>query len=218
MGDVRLLSCEPPMTDKTTTRATRKPAAPKKTAPAGKAAAPRRAASTKAVAGKAAPLKKQTAASAAPFEDEVPFTRLQMKLMVVDQLMEEGVIPPFKLSIVEKAVGKKLYVGANWVMPEDGFFGMQPEVRDWFWHRPLKKEWVARIESLIWGPGAPTMEHVAPYWDGEDTLFDLTVDDAADVKLLPNLKKLSALFNQAHAKKIKTAFAKQGVTLKHDGE
>ncbi len=205
---------------KTTTRATKKTAVPKKTAPARKAAVPKRAAAPRKAAAleKAAPLKKETAASAAPFEDEVPFTRLQMKLMVVDKLMEEGVIPPFKLSVVEKAVGKKLYVGANWVMPEGEFFGMQPEVRDWFWRHPLKKEWVARIEALSWGPGAPTMEHVAPNWDGEDALFDLTVEDAADVKLLPNLKKISALYNQAHAKKIKGAFAKQGVTLKHDVE
>src|SRR5689334_22394386 len=131
---------------KTTTRATAKAALPKKTAPArravapGKAAAPRRAAAPE----KAALPGKKTAASAAPFEDEVPFTRLQMKLMVVDKLMEEGVIPPFKLSVVEKAAGKKLYVGANWVMPEGELFGMQPEVRDWFWRRPLKREWVAR--------------------------------------------------------------------------
>lgn len=210
------------MTTKTkpTTRATPSTTLPKETALARKVTASGKAAALKEAATleKAALPRKKAAASAAPFEDEVPFTRLHMKLIVVDKLMEEGVIPPFKLSVVEKAAGKKLYVGANWVMPEGEFFGMQPEVRDWFWRHPLKREWVTRIEALSWGPGAPTMEHVAPNWDGEDALFDLTVEDAADVKLLPNLKKISALYDQAHAKKIKGAFAKQGVTLKHDME
>lgn len=51
--------------------------------------------------------------SSTPPPQDVPFTHLQLRLMVMDQLMEKGVIHPFSLKKVERECGKKRYVGAN---------------------------------------------------------------------------------------------------------
>ncbi|HEY4179995.1 MAG TPA: hypothetical protein VGM90_24300 [Kofleriaceae bacterium] len=169
---------------------------------------------TAAVAKATAKLKGKATSKTPAVADEVPFKRLQMKLMVVDKLMAMKIIPKFKLSTVEKAAGKKLYDGANWIMPDDDPFGMQPETRDWFMSLPLKREWVAKIKELSWSPGAPTMDNVAPTWDGEDELFYVTAADAADLPLLPNLTAISAVFSPKDETKTVKAFAAKGVELR----
>jgi hypothetical protein len=146
---------------------------------------------------------------------ELKFTQLIFKLMVMDELITKERLAPFSLEVVEKKVGYSLYDGANWKMPEDGFFGMMPEAKEWFEAFPIDSDMVADIESLHWEAGAQIMQDIAPNWDGEDELFDVTPETAADCALLPKLKTIKAVYDKEKEDAVIAAFAEKGVTISH---
>src|SRR5688572_21723050 len=103
------------------------------------------------------------------------FQDLVFKLVVINHLMyRDETLPRFDLKEVERATGKALYVQGNWVLPEDGFYGMIPEVKAHFEAYEIPAELLASITSLHWEGGEELQGQVAPNWDGEDSLFDLT--------------------------------------------
>lgn len=139
------------------------------------------------------------------------FTDIVLKLVVIEELMyRRKALPRFELAEVERLTGKKLYVNANYVMPKDDPYGMMPEVRAYFEAYEIPEALLATIESLRWEGGDQIQCEVAPNWDGEDALFDLTAASAEDLHLLPNLKHVTAL----HTKDAVAAFAAKGIPLK----
>lgn len=145
----------------------------------------------------------------------IQFDDFIFKLVVVDKLMfQDRVLPEFDLAALEKALGEKLYERGSWKVPDDDYEGMVPQIRRWFEDLQVSAEQVAGIEHLGFG-GARIQLVVAPNWGGENDLFDLTVASAADVHLLPSLKRVEAIFDLANGAAVVSAFAAKGVVLKH---
>jgi hypothetical protein len=143
------------------------------------------------------------------------FKDIVFKLVVINELMyKKEELPEFELKTVEDLIGKKLYVDANWVLPEDGFYGMIPEVKAYFEDYDIPAELLASLDRLTWEAGEDLQGEVAPNWDGEDALFDLTAASAEDLALLPNLKSIKALHNHED-ESVVAAFKEKGVELTH---
>jgi len=143
------------------------------------------------------------------------FGDLTLKLAVLNELMYvQRKLPAFELKVVEDLVGKKLYLDGNWVLPEGGFHGMIPEVRAYFEKYVIPPELLAGITTLHWEGGDEIQGKLAPNWDGEDSLFDLTADSAEDLHLLPSLERVVALHDEED-ETIAQAFEENGVELVH---
>jgi len=60
---------------------------------------------------------------------------------------------------------------------------------------------LAAVKELVWDPGNAVFMSVAPYWDGDDELFEIR-DYRTDLALLPNLLMFTAPFNDVELEKI----------------
>lgn len=142
------------------------------------------------------------------------FSQFMFKLMVMNELMyRRKSIPPFNLADLEAQLGRKLYERGSWQMTDADYNSFMPEIKAWFEAYPITADQVADLEMLRFGETQIALD-VAPNWDGEDALFDITAQTATDVHLLPNLRSIVATYDRAHRDVIEAAFAKHGVTLK----
>ncbi len=74
-------------------------------------------------------------------------------------------------------------------MADADYNSFMPEIKAWFEAYPITADQVADLEMLRFGETLITLD-VAPNWDGEDALFDISAETTTDVHLLPNLRSI----------------------------
>lgn len=129
------------------------------------------------------------------------FNDFNFKLAVIQKLMydEDKLTPKFD---VKKHTRKSFDELSE---ADDDFV---PEAVEYFKNLEIPLELLKTIEELMQDGGDRVYAQVYPSWDGEDDVFDIL--SAADVKWLPNLKRIT-LFEQQEDD-ILEEFAKHGVT------
>lgn len=124
------------------------------------------------------------------------FNDLNFKLTVLESLYNLGM---FQLADPEESD-----------LDEDG--SLREDVLDNHYgpYQPILQEYaevqiyhddLAAVEELVWDPGNAVFMSIAPYWDGDDELFDIR-DYRTDLALLPNLRVFTAPFNDVELEKI----------------
>lgn len=96
------------------------------------------------------------------------------------------------------------------VIEEEGY-DFIPELRTYFESLEITDEMVSEITEICSVGGDDIYHDMIPFWDGEDSVFD--VKSAEDVKLIPNLKKATLLFEWP-SKNLVEQFKSLGVILK----
>ena len=137
------------------------------------------------------------------------FQDLNFKLLVIQALMyhEEKLTPRFDVREFARRYT------AREVMIEDEGYDPIPEVLDHFRGLPIAPELLARVEELGFDGGLEIYSQICPYWDGEDDVFDPV--SAADVALLPNLRRLSGM-TQAFVARHGEALRCKGIEVDSD--
>lgn len=119
----------------------------------------------------------------------------------------------FKLTVLESLynLGRfQLTDPADTDLDEDGSLSEEALENHYGPYQPILQEYaeeqidsdaLATVEELIWDPGNAVFMSVAPYWDGDDELFDI-LDYRTDLALLPNLRVFTAPFNDVELEKI----------------
>ena len=149
------------------------------------------------------------------------FTDFGFKLAVINKLMYESniITPPIlstdehasKFDIVRYIETKRgLKKGDGDDIIDDEGYDFIPELKEYFENLEITDDMVQNITELVSDGGDYIYGDIIPFWDGEDTSFD--VKSAEDVKLVPNLKKATLLFKYPGEQLIKQ-FKKFGVTL-----
>ncbi len=121
------------------------------------------------------------------------FKDFGFKLAVINKLMyEEGVLSPEidVYEFIEEVRGLK--EGEAYDVIEEEGYDIIPEVKEYFEKLEITDEMVKNITELSSDGGDEIYLQIIPFWDGEDDVYD--VKSAEDVKLLPNLKKATLLF------------------------
>lgn len=139
------------------------------------------------------------------------FKDFGFKLAVIDHLMyKSNVLTPQirAQEFIEQARG--LEKGAGYDVIEEEGYELLPELKTYFEQLEITDAMVADITELYSDGGDEIYLELIPFWDGEDDAFDVT--SAEDVRLLPNLKNATLLFEYPGEELIQ-AFEAQGVTL-----
>ena len=141
------------------------------------------------------------------------FSNLTFKLAVINELMyvQEG-LPPFTFHTVEAATGRPLYTDGIWHAPNDDYFGMLPEVREYFEKMTLTRSQLALVTTIRWDAGSKIQHDVAPNWDGEDDIFDFDEGVLKDLPLVPNLESVDALHDPENSELVE-GFRERGITF-----
>lgn len=133
------------------------------------------------------------------------------KLAIINKLMYvDGVITPQldAESFIEQIRGLEEGDGYD-VIEEEGYDTI-PEIKEYFEKLEITDTMVESITELYSDGGDEIYLQIIPFWSGEDNIFD--VKSAEDVKLLPNLKKATLLFDYSGEQLIKE-FKELGVEL-----
>ncbi len=114
----------------------------------------------------------------------IPFTDLNFKLAVVQELMyEQDLLPRFDL---------REHAAEQGFTYDDGSFEAVPEALAHFEALEVPVELAEKITEIRMDGGNEIYLQVAPNWDGEDDLFD--VDEFADLRHFPNLKSMTLFY------------------------
>ncbi|WP_426171493.1 DUF6892 domain-containing protein [Pseudoduganella sp. R-34] len=115
------------------------------------------------------------------------FSDLNFKLLVIQELMyvQGKLLPKFE---VEEFVRR--YTDREIQVKKEGY-EVIPEVLAHFKELPIPPSLLAQVEKLDFDGGNEIYRQVFPYWDGECDTFDVISPE--DVKLVPNLKRMSSM-------------------------
>lgn len=115
------------------------------------------------------------------------FSDLNFKLLVIEELMyvQGKLLPKFE---VEEFV--RQFTAREIQIRKEGY-EVIPEVLAYFKELPIPSSLLAQVEELGFDGGNEVYRQVFPYWDGECETFD--VRSPEDIKLLPNLKRMSSM-------------------------
>ncbi|WP_367129168.1 hypothetical protein [Saccharothrix sp. HUAS TT1] len=115
------------------------------------------------------------------------FRDFNFKLLVIDKLMYQDKViqPSFRIADVLHAKGA---TGDLWkyLYEQDLLYTVLEEARQYFTDLEITTEQLATVDELTTDGGLEVYHQCAPFWDGEDDLFDVTSLD--DLALLPNLR------------------------------
>lgn len=115
--------------------------------------------------------------SGAPFADE------NLKLAVMSMLMEMGVIDLGRPDqLYRHVIGRDIDEEAEGYAPVPG-------IRDYLVRYPLTPDMLQKIGTVWFDGGNPIYHYVWPFWDGEDTSFD--VASLEGIGNCPNIRSLS---------------------------
>lgn len=131
------------------------------------------------------------------------FQDFGFKIAVINHLMYKKSIikPPIfnpnaltpkfdKVKFIENARGLTNGKGLK-VIEKEGY-SIIPEIKEYFENIEIKEEMVQDIKEIISRAGDAIYNDIFPFWDGESSIFD--VKSSVDIKLIPNLKRASLLF------------------------
>jgi len=123
--------------------------------------------------------------AAPPAGGGVPFTDINLKLVVIEELMysQSVLTPAFDMWEFAKA-----HEGREINIEREGY-DVIPEALEYFTNLPLTPEALAQVTKLDFDGGLEVYGQVLPFWGGEDDTFD--VHSFADVVHLPNLRRVA---------------------------
>ncbi|KAB8165817.1 hypothetical protein FH609_015580 [Streptomyces sp. 3MP-14] len=105
------------------------------------------------------------------------FTDLNAKLLVLDQLCHNlGLLPPYR--------------GPSLPYEDYDPEAINEAALAYYRELPIPDELAARVRHLLMDGGLSIQQDVAPFWDGEDDLFD--VRDWGEIARLPGLETVTA--------------------------
>lgn len=133
-------------------------------------------------------------------EEVLFFKDLGFKLLVINELMNQGLLPKFDL---DKFVAS--YTARKIDIEEEGY-AIIPEVETYFKELEILTGMVKNITELEQDGGDEIYHAICPFWDGEDSSFD--INSAEDAALLPNLKKMTLILT---TDEVIEAFNKKGI-------
>jgi len=110
----------------------------------------------------------------------VSFTSLNLKLVVIDELLNKG---HFKEEVAQ--------LKAKYWNPDDITYKPIPEILAYFQELRLTQHQLSEVEQIIFDGGNEIYQIIAPSWDGEDDQFD--VKDISDLRKLENLREIHCL-------------------------
>jgi hypothetical protein len=122
------------------------------------------------------------------------FKDINFKLAVIQVLMYEMEVlkPKFDLSNFAKN-----YTARAINLYEEGVYEIIPEALAYFEALDIPAEQLALVEEIYQDGGNEIHLELVRQWDGEDDLFNIS--STADLHLVPNLKKITLLYDYAEA-------------------
>ena len=121
-----------------------------------------------------------------PDEECLVFDNFNFKLAVIQELMyEQEVLKPY-FDIYDYAQFKK----AKWNL--DTIKNVRGAV-NFFKELPIPVSMAEKVERILMDGGNNIYLNIAPCWDGEDERFDLDKLSEAELKQVPNLKKMTVM-------------------------
>jgi hypothetical protein len=129
------------------------------------------------------------------------FKDLNFKLAVIEQLMyrKKLIQPAFDVHAYLKETKKKFN-------PKMKAFTPVPGTRKIFRDLEIPQELLDQLDVIDQNYHT-VYHHIIPYWDGEGDEFNIT--STADLKLVPNLKKIVLLYDQGE--KMAAEFRAKGI-------
>ncbi|MFZ6778920.1 DUF6892 domain-containing protein [Undibacterium sp. Ji83W] len=115
------------------------------------------------------------------------FKDLNFKLLVIQELMyvQEKLLPRFDVNeFIRQCTDRE-------IMIEKEGYEVIPEVLAYFKALLIPSSLLAQVEKLAFDGGNEIYRQIFPYWDGECDTFDVVSTE--DIKLVPNLKRLSSM-------------------------
>ena len=125
--------------------------------------------------------------AAAPKERVHQFKDLNFKLLVIFELMyaQKKLVPRFDIREFARQ-----YTAREIMIEKEGY-AVIPEALAYFEGLLIPATLLEQVEDLGFDGGLDIYRHIYPYWSGDCETFAVT--SAEDVKLLPNLKRLSGM-------------------------
>ncbi|TPN82975.1 DUF6892 domain-containing protein [Aquimarina algicola] len=139
------------------------------------------------------------------------FKDFGFKLAVINELMYNQDILQPKIdayTFIEKQ--RNLTASDAYDVIEEEGYDIIPEIKEYFENLEITESMVHEITELSSDGGDDIYLQIIPFWDGEDNVYDVT--SAEDVKLLPNLKRATLLFEYPGEQLVKE-FKELGVEL-----
>ncbi len=139
------------------------------------------------------------------------FKDFGFKLAVINELMyNQDVLQPKidAYKFIEKQ--RNLTASEAYDVIEEEGYDIIPEIKEYFENLEITESMVHEITELSSDGGDDIYLQIIPFWDGEDNVYDVT--SAEDVKLLPNLKRATLLFEYPGEQLVKE-FKELGVEL-----
>ena len=117
-----------------------------------------------------------------PKEGLGQFHDFNFKLLVLDQLMNDGVIEEFDLNEFVEEYDHRI------IDPDYLDFEYIPEVKEYLSGLLINKECLSEITELSWDPCNSLFLSLSSLWDGTTNEFNVT--SLKDIRLIPNLEKM----------------------------
>jgi hypothetical protein len=122
------------------------------------------------------------------------FKDINFKLAVIQVLMYEMEVLKPKFDLADFA---KNYTARAIDLDEEGVYEIIPEALAYFEALDIPAEQLALVEEIYQDGGNDIHLELVRQWDGEDDLFNIS--STADLHLVPNLKKITLLYDYAEA-------------------
>ena len=120
-----------------------------------------------------------------PSKNAIQFTDFNFKLLVIEELMYNQELLKPKFDIYEFV---KLYEKREIDIEEEGYEPILEAV-EYFKSLNIDQKMAKQITELYQDGGNEVYMNIAPFWDGEDNVFD--IESYEDIKHFPNLKKVT---------------------------
>ena len=114
------------------------------------------------------------------------FDSFEFKLLVIEELMyeKELLTPVFEIyDFAEKNPKREIDVD------REGY-EIIPEAKKWFRDYQIPAGLAPQISELIWDGGLNVFHQICPFWDGEDSCFDVKKLSTEEVQQFTGLKKV----------------------------
>lgn len=123
----------------------------------------------------------------------VEFKDLAVKLVVIEELVEQGVLEtPHDSGHSWLQEARNIdHSAADELIHGEYFAKRIPEIEQWARELEITEEQLAAVENLLWDGGNEIFMLMSPSWDGEDELYDPETWVDITSARFPNLKSLT---------------------------
>lgn len=120
-------------------------------------------------------------------EGNLHFDHFNFKLAIIQELMYEQEVLEPKFNAFEFCEERGL---DYWEYGERYAYEIPPEIREWFEQLEIPLSLAKKVKRLYFDGGNEIYCQVAPIWDGEDDLFDVTAISETELQQFPNLRTI----------------------------